>query len=74
VAWLPILLMAVLIVVSLLSRPVDPADKKVCWLVEHSAALRFFVLFIGVMSCFYAIVSQSLSVQGADSLPQSGIS
>nr|XP_031863112.1 uncharacterized protein CI109_001590 [Kwoniella shandongensis]KAA5530184.1 hypothetical protein CI109_001590 [Kwoniella shandongensis] len=27
----------------------------ICWLVAHSVALRFLVLFIGVMSCFYAI-------------------
>ncbi|ORY23422.1 peptidase M50B-like-domain-containing protein [Naematelia encephala] len=27
----------------------------VCWLVAHSVALRFLILFIGVMSCFYAI-------------------
>ncbi|RSH94516.1 hypothetical protein EHS25_004319 [Saitozyma podzolica] len=41
IAWLTIALMAALIVV--------------CWLVAHSVALRFLVLFIGVMSCFYSI-------------------
>lgn len=29
----------------------------VCWLVASSVALRFFILFLGVMSCFYTIVS-----------------
>ena len=31
--------------------------EQVCWLVANSVALRFFVLFVGVMSCFYSIVS-----------------
>jgi hypothetical protein len=26
-----------------------------CWLIYDSVPLRFLVLFIGVMSCFYAI-------------------
>jgi len=41
VAWLTIGLVASLIII--------------CWLVAHSVALRFFILFVGVMSCFYAI-------------------
>ncbi|WVN85823.1 uncharacterized protein L203_100975 [Cryptococcus depauperatus CBS 7841] len=41
VAWATIALMAGLIVI--------------CWLVAKSVALRFFILFIGTMSCFYAI-------------------
>ena len=28
----------------------------ICWLVASSVALRFFILFLGVMSCFYTIV------------------
>ncbi|KAK8861403.1 hypothetical protein IAR55_002222 [Kwoniella newhampshirensis] len=40
-AWATIALMVALIII--------------CWLVAHSVALRFLVLFIGVMSCFYAI-------------------
>ena len=28
---------------------------QVTWLVADSVALRFFVLFVGVMSCFYSI-------------------
>ncbi|WWC99136.1 hypothetical protein V866_006031 [Kwoniella sp. B9012] len=41
VAWATIALMAGLIVIT--------------WLVAHSVALRFLILFIGVMSCLYAI-------------------
>ncbi|WVQ73752.1 hypothetical protein IAR50_003332 [Cryptococcus sp. DSM 104548] len=41
VAWATIALMVGLVLV--------------CWLVADSVALRFFVLFVGVMSCFYAI-------------------
>ncbi|ORX36299.1 peptidase M50B-like-domain-containing protein [Kockovaella imperatae] len=41
VAYATILMMAALIVIT--------------WLVAHSVALRFFILFIGVMSCLYAI-------------------
>jgi hypothetical protein len=28
---------------------------QTCWLVGDSLPLRFLVLFIGVMSCFYAM-------------------
>jgi hypothetical protein len=31
------------------------ADPQICWLVADSVALRFLVLFIGTMSCFYSI-------------------
>ncbi|WVQ88099.1 hypothetical protein IAS59_001833 [Cryptococcus gattii] len=41
VAWATIALMVGLVLV--------------CWLVAQSVALRFLILFIGVMSCFYAI-------------------
>ncbi|WVF67071.1 hypothetical protein IAT40_001815 [Kwoniella sp. CBS 6097] len=41
IAWATIALMTGLIIV--------------CWLVAHSVALRFLILFIGVMSCLYAI-------------------
>ncbi|TXT04273.1 hypothetical protein VHUM_04271 [Vanrija humicola] len=41
VAWLTIALMVALILI--------------CWLVAHSVALRFLVLFIGVMSCMYCL-------------------
>jgi hypothetical protein len=44
VAWFSILLTAGIILV--------------CWLVASSVALRFFILFLGVMSCFYTIVSR----------------
>ncbi|KAK1927389.1 peptidase M50B-like-domain-containing protein [Papiliotrema laurentii] len=40
VAWVTIALVAGLILI--------------CWLVKESVALRFFVLFIGVMSCLYS--------------------
>lgn len=43
IAWLMILFFVALIVV--------------CWIVESSVALRYLVLFIGVMSCLYCIVS-----------------
>lgn len=33
----------------------------ICWLVASSVALRFFILFLGVMSCFYTIVCLSPS-------------
>lgn len=43
IAWITILFAAGLIVL--------------CWLVASSVALRFLVLFIGVMSCLYSVVS-----------------
>ena len=43
IAWVTILFTAGLIVL--------------CWLVGSSVALRFLVLFIGVMSCLYSVVS-----------------
>jgi len=55
VAWLTILLVAALIVVSFQRSAPRSADAKVCWLVEDSIALRFFILFIGVMSCLYSV-------------------
>ncbi|RXK41358.1 hypothetical protein M231_01263 [Tremella mesenterica] len=50
VAWFSILITVALIII--------------CWLVAHSVALRFLVLFIGVMSCLYCIwdiIDDSLS-------------
>lgn len=43
IAWITIIFTAGLIVL--------------CWLVGSSVALRFLVLFIGVMSCLYSVVS-----------------
>lgn len=43
IAWVTIIFAAGLIVL--------------CWLVASSVALRFLVLFIGVMSCLYSVVS-----------------
>lgn len=47
IAWFTIIFAAGLIVL--------------CWLVASSVALRFLVLFIGVMSCLYSVVSFSSS-------------
>lgn len=43
IAWITIIFTAGLIVL--------------CWLVGSSVALRFLILFIGVMSCLYSVVS-----------------
>ncbi|KAL7416087.1 peptidase M50B-like-domain-containing protein [Mrakia frigida] len=40
-SWLTILFMCALI--------------AICWIFAHSLPLRFFVLFLGVMSCFYSV-------------------
>lgn len=32
-----------------------PPLSQLFWLVANSIALRFFILFIGVMSCFYSV-------------------
>lgn len=55
VAWFSIFLVAALIVVSSQSREFEQAHGQICWLVEQSVALRFFILFIGVMSCLYSV-------------------
>jgi hypothetical protein len=39
----------------------------ICWLVASSVALRFFILFLGVMSCFYTIVCPALSSTSSSS-------
>jgi len=65
IAWCTILFAASLIVVSThgqvgcdhVSRLLTSA-LQVAWLVYHSIALRFLVLFLGVMSCLYCIVSE----------------
>lgn len=51
----------------------------ICWLVASSVALRFFILFLGVMSCFYTIVRVAffpfvISVHSSLKLTFSGIS
>ncbi|KIR27965.1 hypothetical protein I307_02527 [Cryptococcus deuterogattii 99/473] len=52
VAWATIALMVALVLV--------------CWLVAQSVALRFLILFIGVMSCFYAIDTLARKVNTSD--------
>jgi hypothetical protein len=39
----------------------------ICWLVASSVALRFFILFLGVMSCFYTIVCSTLFLSALQS-------
>jgi hypothetical protein len=43
----------------------------ICWLVASSVALRFFILFLGVMSCFYTIVRRLLAIYCFTSLEES---
>lgn len=43
----------------------------ICWLVASSVALRFFILFLGVMSCFYTIVRRLRPIYHFTSLEES---
>jgi hypothetical protein len=62
VAWLTIFFFAGLLVVghrrSSFASEASSADfvcPQTFWLIADSVPLRFFILFMGVMSCFYSI-------------------
>lgn len=74
IAWVTVGAMVGIILVSFTAEAQSRLlILQICWLVDHSVALRFFVLFIGVMSCLYAIVGRSSPLRMA-LIRSSGIS